>query len=57
MDFNRLFYFSDPPPSSLAEFQLEHMSRHLRLERPTEGDSRVPFIPDNWQRKLFDVIG
>ena len=58
-----LFQDDDIPTEEIFErksfilFQLEHMGKYLELEKPSERDPRVPgFIPDLWQRQLFDAI-
>ena len=41
----------------LADFQLRHMSYNIERDLPTDADPRIDdFIPDHWQRMLFDAI-
>ena len=43
-------------PSSLSDFQLMHCGPYFDRSMDSAPDSRVPFEPDAWQRKVLDEI-
>jgi superfamily II RNA helicase len=43
-------------PGGATVFQLEHCGPYLERDIDSAPDSRVPFHPDAWQRKVLDAI-
>jgi superfamily II RNA helicase len=52
------FQFQDKKITSWVRFQLVYMGQNLSAERMNkpQKDDRVPFVPDEWQTKLLDIV-
>eukprot|EP00961_Rhodomonas_salina_P003426 47643-Rhodomonas_salina.1 len=44
------------PEQSSIRYQVALAAEYLRRPAGVEGDERVPFKPDDWQRKLLDIV-
>ena len=45
-----------PKRRCVYTFQFTEMGHLLERPRPKQGDGRVPFHPDDWQRELLDLV-